>query len=281
MTHRNASRPARAPAVLPVLFLALLLAASVPGSDAVAAGLRRIDEAWLLPAAMAAEAIGGDVRPTASGAWVRFGHAQLFGVASLPAHSSAIGARHHGMACEAGWDALGGDAFRDDCGRVRVRAGRSVALGIEASLRRVRPGPGSALTRADIDLTIGWQGAAGRLGTCDLRLAVPVAAGGAGALAREPHRRLEIALGGRQCAVALAWSAGADGSPSASWEALCGLGAGLGVLWRADGPSGAVGGGVVWQRGPFRLRTSHLAHPDLGLTHRLEVALGMVQVSPW
>ncbi len=277
MMHRSSRRPRRASNILPVL----LLAASFQGSDAAAAGLRRIDEAWLLPAAMAAEAIGSDARTTAGGTWVRFGHAQLFGVASLPAHSSAIGARHHGMACEAGWDALGGDAFRDDCGRVRVRAGRSVALGIEASLRRVRPGPGSALTRADIDLTIGWQGAAGRLGTCDLRLAVPVAAGGAGALAREPHRRLEIALGGRQCAVALAWSAGADGSPSASWEALCGLGAGLGVLWRADGPSGAVGGGVVWQRGPFRLRTSHLAHPDLGLTHRLEVALGMVQVSPW
>jgi hypothetical protein len=42
-----------------------------------------------------------------------------------------------------------------------------------------------------------------------------------------------------------------------------------------------MGAGLLWQRGALRLRSSHLAHPDLGLTHRFEVALGSSAVSPW
>jgi len=89
----------------------------------------------------------------------------------------------------------------------------------------------------------------------------------------------ELAAPGR--ALALRLDVAADGRPVFGWEALAGLGGSLGVAWRADRASGAMGGGLIWRSARLRLRTSHLAHPDLGLTHRIEIGVGRPGASPW
>lgn len=265
-----------------VAFAVLCLCASPGGGPARAEGLRRIDAAWLVPAYMSAAVVAGGVPAPHDGAWLRAGQMRLFGLEDLPARSVAVGWRRaNSVAVEADWEAVGRDAFRDGRGRVRTDVGTSWRLGAQASWRRLQPGGGEGLDRCAVDAVVGGSFPAGALGVGDLRVFVPLVRAGARGIDPEPDRRLRLALAGRGCAVALALDEGPDGRPSAGWEVLCGVGGGAGVAWRADGASGALGGGLIWRRGPVRLRTSHLAHPELGLTHRFEVAFGSTEASPW
>jgi hypothetical protein len=43
---------------------------------------------------------------------------------------------------------------------------------------------------------------------------------------------------------------------------------------RADPATGILGLTLVWLGAGVMIRTSHLAHPDLGLTHRFQVGFG-------
>lgn len=268
----------RAPVAPAVLCLWAVACAGVGRAE----GLRRIDSAWLVPSALSAAAIAGRTTPAIGGAWLRTGQMRLFGLADLSARSLAVGWRGRGsVAVEAVWDAVGRGAFRDGRGLLRAEVGHRWRLGAQASWRRLQPGIGNGLDQRAVDLVVGGTVPAGALGMCDFRVFAPLVRSGPPELDPEPYRRARLVLAGRGRAVACALEAGPDGRPSGSWEVLCGIGGGVGVAWLADGASGALGGGLTWQRGPVRLRTNHLAHPELGLTHRIEVALGCVEVSPW
>jgi hypothetical protein len=261
---------------------ALWLWAVLTGGDAHAEGLRRIDAAWLVPSYLSAAAVAGGAAPTRDGAWLRAGQMRLFGLEALPARGVAVGWRGTGSAAvEVAWEAVGCDAFRDERGLLRAEVGGRWRVGAQASWRRLQPGAGARLSQRAVDAVAGCSVPMGALGTCDLRVHVPLLRDGLPAMDPEPDRRLRLAVAGRGRAVALAVDGNPDGRPSGSWEVLCGIGGGAGVAWRADGGSGAMGGGFIWQRGPLRLRTSHLAHPELGLTHRFEVAFGRPEASPW
>jgi hypothetical protein len=267
-----------APAALAALWLWVVLWGDVARAD----GLRRIDAAWLVPSYLSAVAVAGGPAPAHDGTWLRAGQMRLFGLEALPARAVAVGWRGvGGAAVEVGWDAVGRDVFRDERGLLRAEVGKRWRLGAQASWRRLQPGAGAILTQHAAEVVVGGVIPTGALGLCDLRVLVPLTRSGSLEMDPEPDRRLRLAVAGRGRAVALALDWGPDGRPSGSWEALCGIGGGAGFAWRADGASGAVGGGLIWQRGQVRLRTSHLAHPELGLTHRIEVALGRFEVSPW
>ncbi len=262
------------------LALGLILGPCALAGTARGDALRRIDAAWLMPPGLAAVAVAAEAAPPAGGAWVRAGQMRLFGLPDLPARGLAAGWRG-ALAVEAGWESVGLGAFRDGRGFARAEAGARWRCGVQATWHRLQPGPGRALDQRAFDATFGSAFALGGNGFCDLRIWLPLARSGPAVLAAEPDRRFRVAVAGRRCAVALALDTGAEGRPRGSWEVLCGLGGGLGVGWRADGASGALGGELVWQRGALRLRTSHLLHPDLGFTHRFELACGCPGASPW
>jgi hypothetical protein len=259
-----------------------LLATQAP-LPASAEGLRRLDAAWVLPAYLTALALDRAAADSARGVWVRAGQTRLFGLAELPVRhlAAGMGGSRRSWALEGGWETTGAGVLRDDRLRARMVMGRRWRLGVDCRWRRLQPGPGPRLGEQAWDLILGFGAAAGPLGQVDLCLHWPLLRSGDPALAPEPQTRLRLAAAARGRAVSLTVDTAADGRPTGGWGALCGLGHGFGLSWRADLASGAMGSGLLWQRGAVRLRTSHLAHPDLGLTHRFEVALGAPAVSPW
>jgi hypothetical protein len=272
--------PARGPWRAVLLAGMVLVHGAAPAS---AEGLRRLDAAWVVPNRLAALAldIAGEGSP--GGAWVRAGQARLFGLPELPVRHLAAGVcrRRGAWALEGGWETAGAGDLHDDRMQARLVAGRRLRVGAEGRWRRVQPGRGPRLSEQTWDLALGFDAPAGPLGRVDVNLTWPLLRTADPALAAEPRTRLRLAAAARGRAVALTLDTGPDGPPSGGWEALCGLGRGIGLSWRADHGSGSMGAGLIWQRGTWRLRTSHLAHPDLGLTHRFEIAFGASAVSPW
>lgn len=251
--------------------------------EAAADGLRRLDAAWLLPAGQVAAAIGSGPRAAGNGVWGRAGQMRLFGQAALPVRRLAAGLAggRGGWALEGGWESAGSGPLRDDRLDGRLAVGRRLRVGARMRWRRLQPGPGPRMQDRLLDLEVGATPGVGSLGMVQADVSWPLVRTGDKALAAEPVTRLRLALAGRDRAVAFGLEVGADGRPAIGWETLCALGRGLGLAWRVDRASGAMGTALYWRRGSLRLRTSHLAHPDLGLTHRFELTLGAAESAPW
>lgn len=264
------------------------LALAVPAAPAAAQGLRRLDTAWLVPERLAVAALSGatalphGAAGPATGLWVRAGQARLHGLPELPVRRLAVGMTGSGGAwsLEGGWETLGSTLLRDDVAQVRLQAGRRWWAGLSGRWRRLQAGQAPVWRAFDgaLELGVAWPG--GPLGAGAARvfwpLGEPQTAPGA-----EPVPRVLLAIAGGGRALALLVDAGPEGRPHVGWEALCALAPGVGLSWRADPASGALGGGLRLEWGRLRLRTSHLVHPDLGPTHRCEVAFGAVGASPW
>lgn len=253
------------------------------GTPAAAGGLRRLDSAWLVPGALHGVLLD-PARTTPArtgGSWLRTAQTSLYGLPELPVRLLAVGAAGRTWAVETGWEALGGDALRDDRLTARCSVGDRWRVGLWAARRSVRPGPGDVGQALAADLEVMARGAHPALGTWMAALQWPLARATDSWVGAEPEPRLRAALAAPGRAVALSLDVGEDGRPAIGWEAVAGLGGGLGLAWRSDRASGAAGGGLLWRKGRLRLRTSHLAHPELGLTHRTEICIGSPEVSPW
>lgn len=260
----------------------LLLAGLAMASPAGASGLRRLDSAWLLPAALHVHLVGdAAAAPPARGAWLRAGQARLYGLPELPTRALGIGLAGRGWVLDAGWETLGSGPLRDDRAYGSIAVGTARLLGVRASRRGLSPGAGEAGAAIAIDLEVVAAGHAAGLGHWRLGAWWPLLRQGDPWVPAEPETRLRGALAGQGRALAASLELTADGSPSFGWEALASLGGRLALAWRADLASGATGGGLLWRSGRVRVRTSHLAHPELGLTHRAEVCLGNAGGAPW
>jgi len=260
-----------------VALVGLTLAAPVQAD-----GLRHLDAAWLLPAALhdvLLESTGSE--PAGGGPWLRAGQTRLFGLPELPVRLLAAGAAGSGWAAEVGWETLGGPALRDDRLTARGSFGRNRRLGLWVGRRSQRPGPGPAGRALALDLELLAGGRQPGLGSWSAGVRWPLLRLADRWLGPESETRFQAALAAPGRALALCLDLDADGRPAVGWEAHAGLGGGLGLTWRADRASGALGGGLLWRRGRLRLRTSHLAHPELGLTHRIEICAGSPGGAPW
>lgn len=278
--HRATPPTRTCPAAPGALLAAACLLLAAP---AAAAGLRRLDSAWLLPAALHGVLLEPALTapPARGGSWLRIAQSSLYGLPELPVRQLAIGAAGGGWAAETGWEVLGGDALRDDRLTARCSVGDRWRVGLWAARRSVRPGPGEAGQALAVDLEVMARGIHPDLGAWTAVLQWPLVRAADSWVGAEPESRLRAALAAPGRAVALSLDMGGDGRPAFGWEAVAGLGGGLGLAWRSDRASGAAGGGLVWRKGRLRLRTSHLAHPELGLTHRTEICVGSPGVSPW
>lgn len=265
-----------------VLLAGLLLAGLAAARPAGAAGLRRLDSAWLLPAALQAHLVGdANAATPAQGAWLRAGQARLYGLPELATRALGVGITGRGWVLDAGWETLGSGDLRDDRAQAAIAVGTTRLLGARASRRGLRPGAGQAGSASALDLEVVAGGHTAGLGHWRLAAWWPLLRQGDPWVPAEPETRLRGALAGQGRGLAVSLELTADGSPAFGWEALASLGGRLALAWRADTASGATGGGLLWRSGKFRLRTSHLAHPELGLTHRAEVCLGNAGGAPW
>jgi hypothetical protein len=71
-----------------------------------------------------------------------------------------------------------------------------------------------------------------------------------------------------------------DGAPVLALEGMVRLAPGVGLGFRGDPANGGLGGNLTVRFGQFRLESSHLVHPVLGVTHRFMVGAGEPEASP-
>ena len=251
-------------------FLVLLM-----GAPAAAAGLRDLEDAWLLPPWPL-------LRPqpeTGPGwiGWVAAGSGRLYEMPELPLHGldAAFGLdrRRALWLVQVSWQVLGENLYRAD--RREIRVGRYGAwrtvlrLEREVAILAGREAPIHAAADLVLGRTISL--AAGIRFVGDLHVPLTALPRAADPRVRPVGRFL---LGTSTAALAAAWDRRGDGTPLLGGELALVLSPAACLLLRFDGGSGSLGPGLVLRWDGLLLRTSHVVHPALGVSHRFQLVVG-------
>lgn len=262
--------------------LALAWGYSLGGARAE--GVRDFRDGWLLnpydtAATLAAPDYGKNSKTDRDwGVWAAAGQGVLFSVGDLPQQSVEGGLVHRGekwpWSLAFSWDRLGDFLMVEETGILGLRLGLNPQIGIRVRARRWLV----ENQKIDSGLEIALQG----------RLCFRMSENLQGDLAiwlhptepvswhRDRGRRTlaEFKIFHLGNGLAFRLEQRADGAPVLSLEYLVRLTMGLGVGFRVDPETGSLGGSLAARiRGPW-LRTSHLVHPALGVTHRFGLGVG-------
>ncbi len=242
---------------------------------ALAGGFRDPGEAWLLPGGEVVRLMHGD--PPGDGAtWsVVATEGHLFGMPELPQTGLDVrwsSKARTGLRLEVTWSDTGRDPYRSTGLRAALRLPGLAAPGVEWRQRRTELAgegmPAWSRIYATWSLSGGWASGRG-----EIRVHLPLNHAPAGAVpeGREPFFEGRW----RQGACAMVWRLERDatGRPRSGGSVDIALGGRVALGLRGDLPSGSLGPGLTVRRGPLLLRTSHLAHPRLGVTHRFAVGV--------
>lgn len=257
---------------LTVAWTVLACPTAAPG-----AGLRHLDDGWLATPretkVLLAVQGGADARGWGWSAGA--GSGRLFGMPELEVRALELACRrrdrHGAWSLSGTWRGTGGGLLETrgwtlEAGRTGVW---SVGLRLlqETMLLDGRAGP----DHGEADLVLGRRQPPWSL---DLHLPLD---GPAPADARHLRPVFRATLGtGQALAVVSCVRRGGD-ELLAGAELALGLGQ-VALFLRFDGASHSLGPGLAVVRGRLMVRTSHLAHPELGLSHRAQVT---VFGGPW
>lgn len=264
--------------LLSVLALAAFWA-GVSAAPAAGGGCRDFSDGWVIPPERL-EVVLAPIGSAGTGrdAWICAGQARLYGMPELPLRALAAGWRDAGWAAAVSWQRLGGALLREDRLRCRLlrlaggRAGRTgdTAVGLTAGWDALRLEGGTSERRAALALEVRLVGPGGTRVAGSLPLSPPPSWYGGTGL----RRWWSLAGGGDGGAWAVALDRDGRGAPIVEAEAALRVasGAALGLRW--EPATGSLGLTTAWLWRGSRLRSSHLAHPELGVTHRWSVTLG-------
>lgn len=274
--HGKRGRLQPAPSRFLLGVLALLSIILARPETPLAAGGKDLEDGWLVPVARILDLLpsGSSVRTgnQRRGIWIQAGLANLYGMAELPLRQLATGLVSGKLAGILAWQVLGQEFYREEQFLVRIHYGGAWKLSIAGGLCRLTVngdlvGAQSALELAlrspvthPITLQVAWQ-----------VLTPPTWYDGRG-------QQRWCWLSGRfgEACWAVALDRSEDGVPSFQTELLLALTAGFAWGARAEPATGSLGFTTVWRRSSLLVRSSHLAHPELGLTHRWSVSLGLL-----
>lgn len=254
-------RPAAAQASAVLSALLWMLVVRPP--FAAGGGVRDLDDAWLVSPAVLGALFA---MPSASDhRWcVSAGHGRLFGLPELPQVGLELTYAAKGGEATVSWQQLGADLYRERIWRVHLRVGANWRIGARCGQSQLDLSGGPARRQFDADLYAQVPLAA------DASLEVwwpltplPVWYGESGL-----RRWFEVTGRGDHWLWVLATDRNADGKPSAQGEVLLRLGPPAAIGLRCEPASGCVGLCTAWSAAGVVLRSSHVLHPDLGLTHR-------------
>jgi hypothetical protein len=251
-----------------ILVTFLVLAVLPAWRPAVGGGVRELEDAWLTPPDALAAVL--DDQRAAPARWgVQLGQGALYGMPELPQTELAMGWRGGRFRASGRWQRLGRDLYREDLVAVEVRAGRRFQLGCRATWRRLTLGDSARSPAYGVDLVASVPLRPG------LHMAIwwPLGAPAAWLEGRGIRRWLQLSATG-PAAATLAVDRRADGVPLLQAEVMLPLVAGVALGLRTEPWSGTVGLITGWRVGSLTLRSSHLAHPDLGVTHRWGLLVG-------
>lgn len=251
--------------VLTALFLA---------TTADAAGLRDLADGWLTTPGELVRILTPDQAPARDRSWLwraGLGTGRLFGMPELPlqALDLALGWRTPGATWRlaGSWQVTGGDLFRTDNWTVEAGRRGTWRLGLRWVRERMLLAGNEGPQHAETGLVLGrsW----GRL-TADLHLPLDAPPAPGDRRIRPVARAAAVAAG-----VALVVSCERRGADALLLGGELSLGLGpAALLLRFDGASGSLGPGLVVIRDHVLLRTSHVLHPTLGVSHRVQMVVG-------
>ena len=259
-----------------VIFLMLV-------AQARGAGLREFQDSWLLSPVDAWILTGGSPHPLtviyegAASVAVVAGQGRLFSLPELTQTQFQAMARDqfHTLPwqLEGSWQRLGRGLYQESQVQLKATLGRFPWMGLQ-----VRK------TTESLDSRMIWSGFGG-----DLVLGCLFKVGGEALLSADlvmpvmdsdPHlgqpslrEFLNVRLLWSWTGLALRLDRRLDGAPVLGFDCFWAGVKGLGVSLRIDPATGSLGPGLCLRRGPMLLRTSHLAHPALGQTHRFSLSL--------
>jgi hypothetical protein len=190
----------------------------------------------------------------------------------LPLAGLAGGHRARRWALAVHWQRLGQGLFREDRLRLRLELGQWPALCFTAGTDRLA-GAGPCRRAAVSALGVRFPLAS----ALDLRLDWPLTS--PPPWQGERCQRRWLLLTARASGVA--WALGVDrsgaGVPSLQGELCVRLHPAVATGVRSEPATGSLGRVTVWRRGRWLLRSSHVAHPALGLTHRWSLLWGALE----
>lgn len=240
-----------------------LLVLAVAAGYVPAAGLHDHADAWLARGPAVAAVLG---RP-AGRWWAAAGQGRLFGLAELPQVALTVQHRAPRWRSRLAWESLGQGPFSERRAAADLFLGRDWRMGAAAEHCQLQCG------RAYRSLQV-WAAVSGPLGEAGRWwFHWPVVGPPAWAGPRDPGRWLRLQWQMATVVTAVVVDRRRDGTPVVASEVLLRLAGPLAWGVRHDGASGALGLVTAWRRGALLVRTSHLAHPYLGVTHRWSVGV--------
>ncbi len=262
------------------------LSAASPAT-ALAAGIRDVADGWLVSPGATAGLLGEELvgrtgrEPAGGGAWVAIGRMNLFGMSELPTRRLAAGLRGRWLSYGAAWQRLGAALYNENSVRVRclVDGRRVLGGGVVAGWDDVALAAGRRRRRLAVaGLLCIDAGERTRLEIVGHLLDVPSWHG-----SRSWRRWLRIEHRTAGVVGALALDRRGNGAPAAQLELqvrlVAGAETGAGVGLRLEPACGAAGFTTAWRRRAWLIRSSHLVHPDLGVTHRWSLTAGSFEAA--
>lgn len=265
-------------------FLLMVLAMAACG-PAAGTGLREHEDSWLLNilevwALLQGPPLSGPMaglKGPAKGIVIRAGSGELFGMPELP--QSQVGGDlmlpgpGGGLGLGISWQVLGADLYRESRLKLEVDLGRTPALGLDMTRHQTVLAGQGIPPSWQVLFTLEHRFILSPSYQLRLHLTLDAVPNSDSFLVSGRQPLLDMALLTGTAALALCLERAPDGTPLLGGECFWSLGQGAGLAIRFDPATASLGPGIYLRRGPLLLRTSHLAHPVLGQTHRLSLAL--------
>ncbi len=263
-----------------VIFVGIELGAVV--DQAIAGGLLNMEDSWLIPSSLTrgvltgnhqSSGLKGEIMGTVS-------QGRLFSMSELEQRSvsleGVIFPWRNKLSWAGRWQRTGRDLFVEDRLTARVLWGHRPAVGL--GFRRIK------LTLAQKEqipaqeffflLKAPWKWGAV---TGMVQLQWPGYSSSRNSGNGEHGRRTEALKAifvHSDHAIAVVVDRLDNGKPNLGFQILMTLTTGIGIEFRVDSPTGSLGPGLSIVRGGLMVRTSHLVHPQLGITHRIALVVG-------
>lgn len=258
-------------------FLSLIVIFLILPGVLLAGGFRDPLDSWLLSPLELLPVLKAGRKPESIPWSLMVGQGRLFGMPELDEvflsgsleRSTAAPFRIQGS-----WQRTGEAIYRTQVQTMSLRIGTTPTMGLEFQRRATSTRGWSWPAWQKWRGKLGWRGLWGPI-QWKLDVSLPLTEADEDAVPdeREPFSRLAIRQG-RWSGVGIL-ERNQQGRLCPSAETEIGLGEGTGLGFRVDGPSGTLGLGLSIFRGSLLMRTRHLIHPRLGVTHRF--SLGVMQ----
>lgn len=240
------------------------------GSPAAGGGSRDLHDGWLLPPDLLRPWLAPGPTAGETGPWAAVGQARLYGMPELPLRALAAGWRAPRWRAVLAWQRLGADLLVEERVRGRLLMGARQAAGVAVGWDVLRLAGAPPRRRPVVNCELRLAGPAGTLlaGSLPL-LPAPDWYGRGGA-----RRWWSLAAVGGDAGWSLALDRDAAGRPLLEGEGMVRVADRCGVGLRWEPATGSLGLTTAWLWRGLLLRSSHLAHPVLGLTHRWSLGVG-------